>query len=330
MAQLDAAGDPARAFREGQYRASSHAVGDRIAARLEIDPKSTHILIGGVGSGKTTELLRIQQKLEETSAEDTLCIFVDASELNLKGFTFGVCGQIAKVLQVQGFLEWESLEEALDELLAAARPRDIVLLLDGLDRLLDPKRFEKLVREDIDELARRFGIVLVGPLRCLYGIERTLAQRFDEQHYQPWVDPAHGQGFLRDVVLSRIPDGISHDAVDALVRASGGVLRDLIALAQGACVEAYAGETNRIELEHARISIDAFGRKHIQGLRPSELHLLQRVRKSGVFVHTSEDDLALLMSRRVLEYRVDGQPRYAVHPTIEPLLRSLDPGDVPF
>lgn len=329
MAQLDAAGDPARAFRDGQYRASPHAVGDRIAARLEIDPQSTHILIGGVGSGKTTELFRIQQRLAETSSADILCIFLDASELDLKNLAFEVCGQMAEVIEVSP--SWgHSLEELADGLFAAARPRDLVILLDGLDRLWDLKRFEKLVREDIDVLARRFGIVLVGPLRCLYGIERTLAQRFDEQHYQPWVDPAHGQGFLRDVVLSRIPDGISHDAVDALVHASGGVLRDLIALAQGACVEAYAGEPDRIELEQARLSIDAFGRKHIQGLRPSELHLLQRVRKSGVFVHTSEDDLALLMSRRVLEYRVDGQPRYAVHPTIEPLLRSLDPGDVPF
>lgn len=329
MAQLDAAGDPARAFRDGQYRASSHAVGDRIAARLEIDPQSTHILIGGVGSGKTTELFRIQQRLSETSSADILSIFLDASELRLTHFAEDVVRELCEFFDVVASdAIW--VGDTADELVLKARPKDIVLLLDGLDRLGSLSRFEALVRKDLEVLSQRFGVVVVGPLRCLYGIERVLAQRFDEQHYQPWVDPAHGQGFLRDVVLSRIPDGISHDAVDALVRASGGVLRDLISLAQGACVEAYAGETNRIELEHARISIDAFGRKHIQGLRPSELHLLQRVRKSGVFVHTSEDDLALLMSRRVLEYRVDGQPRYAVHPTIEPLLRSLDPGDVPF
>lgn len=330
MAQLDAAGDPARAFRDGQYRASSHAVGDRIAARLEIDPKSTHILIGGVGSGKTTELLRIQQRLVETSSADILCVFLDASELRFKAFAWEVMRALSETLKVSVPDELWGYEEVADELVLTARPRDIVLLLDGLDRLGDLSSFEALVRKDLELLSQRFGVVVVGPLRCLYGIERVLAQRFDEQHYQPWVDPAHGYGFLQDVIFSRIPDAIQPEAVDALVRASGGVLRDLISLAQGACVEAYAGETDRIELEHARISVDAFGRKHIQGLRPSELHLLQRVRKSGVFVHTSEDDLALLMSRRVLEYRVDGQPRYAVHPTIEPLLRSLDDGEDPF
>jgi ABC-type glutathione transport system ATPase component len=48
----------------------------------------------------------------------------------------------------------------------------------------------------------------------------------------------------------------------------------------------------------------------------AELEVLQRVRTQGKFVHTSEDDLALLMTRRVLEYRSGAQPWYAVHPTI--------------
>ena len=61
----------------------------------------------------------------------------------------------------------------------------------------------------------------------------------------------------------------------------------------------------------------------LQGLRPGELELLQRVRTRGSFVQTSEDDLALLMTQRVLEYRTGNQPRYAVHPTIESLLREL-------
>jgi hypothetical protein len=62
----------------------------------------------------------------------------------------------------------------------------------------------------------------------------------------------------------------------------------------------------------------------MQGLRVGEIEVLQRVRRHGTFVQTSEEDLALLMTRRVLEYRDSGSPRYAVHPTIEPLLRDLE------
>ena len=72
-----------------------------------------------------------------------------------------------------------------------------------------------------------------------------------------------------------------------------------------------------------KTAIDTFGRKHLQGLRPPELEILQRVRANGSFLHTSEDDLALLMTRRVLEYRGGGPVRYAVHPAIERLLAEL-------
>jgi hypothetical protein len=61
----------------------------------------------------------------------------------------------------------------------------------------------------------------------------------------------------------------------------------------------------------------------MQGLRADEIEVLKRVRKKGAFVQTSEDDLALLMTRRVLEYRSNGRPRYAVHPTIEGFLDEL-------
>jgi hypothetical protein len=50
--------------------------------------------------------------------------------------------------------------------------------------------------------------------------------------------------------------------------------------------------------------------------------VLHQVRAKGTFVQTSEKDLALLATRRVLEY-ANGKPRFAVHPTIEPLLAQI-------
>jgi hypothetical protein len=94
-------------------------------------------------------------------------------------------------------------------------------------------------------------------------------------------------------------------------------------LAQLACVEAYLNGADRVSSPEVATAVNTFGRKHLQGLRPAELEVLQRVRTTGSFVQTSEDDLALLMTRRVLEYRNQGNPRYAVHPTIEKLLQEL-------
>ena len=102
-----------------------------------------------------------------------------------------------------------------------------------------------------------------------------------------------------------------------------GPCLDLLTLAQSACVEAYLDGADRVGKAEAVAAIDTFGRKHLQGLRPAEIEALQRVRTKASFVHTSEDDLALLMTRRVLEYRTDGQLRYAVHPSIVELLEEL-------
>ena len=54
-----------------------------------------------------------------------------------------------------------------------------------------------------------------------------------------------------------------------------------------------------------------------------EITLLQRLRLRHVFIPTSDKEIALLATRRVLEYGGAGGQRYSVHPTIDPLLTQL-------
>jgi hypothetical protein len=218
----------------------------------------------------------------------------------------------------------------LEQLVAAVHKTHsyLVILLDGLDRMTDMSAFDQLVTHDIKAMTGiGIGVVLVGPLRALYGLDRTIAQRFDSLHYQPWIDvmqSPEGHAFLVDVLRRRVPaDVFGAEAIETLVAASGGVMRDLLTLAQAACVEAYIDGADQVGPLEVAAAIDTFGRKHLQGLRPAEIEILQRVRTNGSFLHTSEEDLALLMTRRVLEYRGQGPVRYAVHPTIERLLAEL-------
>jgi hypothetical protein len=379
-ARLDPAGDPARAFDDGAYVERPGAVSARLAAELAISPASTHLLIGGVGSGKTTELRSTQNRLNQIP--DTHAFYVDVSkghvitkmtpgavavqvglalgewlqspaagvDAKLVGSDVGRLQRLAHgyyhddhydydedLIHVPGILvSPDKLEESVRDsleptkaLLDVLRERweNVVVLLDGLDRMTDMAALEQIVGHDIKALKSiGLGVVLVAPLRALYGLDRTLEDRFDSFHYQPWIDAATNpqeSAFLGDILRKRIPsDAMDDQGFEALVHASGGVLRDLLALAQSACVEAYIDGSDVIGSAQASAAIDAFGRKHMQGLRPAELEVLQRVRQKGSFEHTSEDDLALLMTRRVLEYRINGRPRYAVHPTIEPFLRD--------
>ena len=381
--RLDPAGDPARALAEELYVRPSEAAGSRIAAELEIAPSSSHLLIGGVGSGKTTELLGVQSRLNHIG--DTRAFYLDVTRNHdIAKVVAGVVAIQVHLALVEALVAVEEAEEekrALENDLSRLRstahgywtdpfsdddeplihvpgilvPPDaqiaeqvrdmvelmkphltalraisphVVVLIDGLDRLTDMSAFEQIIKHDIKAMASLgVGVVLVGPLRSLYGIDRTIEQRFDRTHYQPWIDLSsspNAERFLSEILRKRLPADVMDDqALVALVQHSGGVLRDLIALAQLACLETYLDGSDLVGLYQADSAIDSFGRKHMQGLRSNEIEVLQRVRTKGTFVQTSEDDLALLMTRRVLEYRVNGRPRYAVHPTIARFLAEM-------
>jgi hypothetical protein len=63
MTRLNPTEDPERALNAGFYIPPPDSAGARIARRLEIEPASSHLLVGGIGTGKTTELLAVQRAL---------------------------------------------------------------------------------------------------------------------------------------------------------------------------------------------------------------------------------------------------------------------------
>ena len=76
MTRLNAAADPAVAITEGLYVRSARGAGARIAASA-LAP-SSHLLIGGAGWAKTTELLEAQRQLSRM--ERPLALYIDVSK----------------------------------------------------------------------------------------------------------------------------------------------------------------------------------------------------------------------------------------------------------
>jgi hypothetical protein len=203
-----------------------------------------------------------------------------------------------------------------------------LFLIDSLDRLTNLQDFASLIEQDVAAItATGVGVVVAGPIRAMYGLQRLIADRFDQFVSISAADLAHDKDalpFLVEVLRQRVPDEMMDAEVRlALAGWSGGVLRDLIHLGRLALEEAYVSGDERIAIQHVDRAADAFGRTLMIGLTRDDLELLQRVRSKGVFVETSEENLALLATRRVLEYRNTGV-RYAVHPTIAPLLEQLE------
>lgn len=378
MARMSAAANPKLAIEQEFYVPPPDAISDRIVKRLEIEPSSRHLIVGGIGAGKTTQLLIAQKSLEKSG--DVRAVYIDVSERHdlaqLKpGCLVALAGvALEELLSHHGISapDWDSFrnwakgywtypyENYYDNdddgarfvrgiikppvpwpdipshivstfsqaaKLIMTQVSSLVLLFDSLDRLSDRDAFSKVAEQDVAVLhGAGVGLVLIGPIRSLGGLGRLDADRFDYLHIQAPIDTEQdeqGRDFLLQVLHRRAgPEMLSSAAADQLVRLSGGVLRDLIALAKSAGDEAYSNGGDVIDADHVLAAADMFGRSLMVGLKPEEVETLNHLRSTGGFVRTSEDDLALIATRRVLEYR-GRQTRYAVHPTISPLLDQV-------
>lgn len=389
--RLDPKAMRVRALRDELYiEPPGRALGEQLATRLQLAPTSSHLIVGGVGAGKTTQLLRAAELLKSTG--DTRPVYVDVSrrhdlDKNLAGALLVLAGlELSKLLKThddaavkatcEQFSQWayghdefvtydpsddydyESDYEgepghyvhrpgilaqplpplptgikeriaALKTLTAALPPevRHFVILFDSLDRLDDVEEFQKAAVEDVRALQQaEIGLAIVGPSRILYGTNRSIVDIFDQLHTVPAVDvlrDASARDFLERVLARRADERvISSDARSALVHWSGGILRDLLELTRSAVEEAFVSGADSVTEAHIERSVDAFGRTMMFGLRKKEILTLQKLRRHKVFVPTSDDDLALVVSRRIIEYPGITK-RYSVHPTIEPLLASL-------
>jgi hypothetical protein len=380
MRRLDPSGDPRQAVQLGWgVDRPSFATAETIARRIELEPWSSHLLVGGIGSGKTTELWRIHQRLRDLSSETgDVSFYVDvASRASIewlkRGQLVGLAGEQLveyeeKVRAVRGR---EPPSEAVERAIGKVRDlvsgtwigthedhhalesgllgtgeddeinyvRDMmptiqalrhaivgdtahcILLFDSLDRVADLQHLEGALRDDILVLKRAgIGVVVVGPIRLSYGSHPVITDLFD-QNVHPLVDvpPVDaGLDFLVEVLSRRVSSDIMpRTSCAEIARLSGGVLRDLIALAKSAAQEAYVMGSDLVASSHIARAADQFGRVRAVGLDDEQIQVLKKIRETGTFVIRTERELALLETRRVLDY---GDGKFVVHPTLAPLL----------
>ncbi|HRI72211.1 MAG TPA: hypothetical protein PK156_48590 [Polyangium sp.] len=400
MARLQAAGSPSDAIERGFYiaRPGGSAV-SVISGRLELVPTASFLLIGGIGSGKTTELLMTAKTLNEL--DDTRAFYVDVSAIhdikNMPAGTLTVVAGLELAKHISDFSADPDAEAARDELVKIARgyhihhddidpnPNDddfemedpdvfyvagaiqrpetearrlsahvrersqwvaklsaplrrsrphLVLLFDSLDRKNDLKDFKDIIYEDIEALQRiGIGVVLTAPLGMMHGESRIMMQQYfqDRTYLQTAVDiqdDPRALEFLTNIIHARAPhEMIPEDACRALAKASGGVLRDMIALAHSALQEAYAHGGDRVEVKHVERVAKAFGRNLMTGVSEREHRSLSRVLYENRFLDSPFGDSFLLASQRIIVHSTaDGEMKYSVHPTIEEFIEPPRPG----
>jgi hypothetical protein len=225
-------------------------------------------------------------------------------------------------------------EEAQDQLILAINYLNkyirsihgkIILLFDGLDRLDDAQLFSQIVIKDVQAIsATEIGVVLVGPLVAAYSQYRDIIEPVvNYTSYQSCFDlenDPEAYSFFENIINVRLQKGfIEKSALLSLINYSGGVLRDLINLTQSSIEEAYVSNEEHLEKTHVETAADSFGRAKLLGVSDQDLEVLKQVAETGKFIPRTDDEIRLLVTGRILEYQYPAR-RFAVHPTLQPLL----------
>jgi len=166
----------------------------------------------------------------------------------------------------------------------------------------------------------------VGPVRYSLGSDRSIRDLFDAVYVVPTVDTrsTEGQQFLSSVLRMRDIESVLPDAVlPTLVEASGGVIRDLVTLAQRAGEEAYSRGHDPVHDDDVGSAVSALGDSLAFGIDDAGLRILQAIDETGDFVIRGERELALVDQRRVLNL---GTGAWRIHPALLPKLRAIPRG----
>jgi hypothetical protein len=370
-----------------------------LAARADLEPGSQQLLIGGIGSGKTTELLLADNWLRVHGDVLTLYIDItaetDLSVLNSGALIAGFGIHLARLLpaKMEGLPKaqaeqlrqarqkivdysfgrtervWVSFEDdetweqddepeppegyyttvkrpgklqpplpALRrdlheirnplEVLLSVPPlnnKPVVVLFDGLDRLIDPDKFWAVAHQDLRLLrALHVSVISTGPISLLYGTGRSVTDQFDRVHHLSPVFASEPPqlDFLKAVLTKRGGQLLlSENDAASICLFSGGVLRDLISLARDAGEEAYLSGSSRIEANHVNRSIEQLGISYLRGLGREQIKTLHSFAAGESFDLKSPSNMELLVSRRVLE---QSSTSFVVHPALYRVLPPLE------
>ncbi|MEB3191722.1 MAG: hypothetical protein VKL42_15390 [Snowella sp.] len=202
--------------------------------------------------------------------------------------------------------------------------REIIFIFDGLDRINNTNLFIDCILNDII-LFPEMGIyaIIVGSIPIIY--TKEILNFSSYLHYFPYLDITEdikAKDFFMNILNLRDSDNfITLEAKKFLITQSGGVLRDLMSLTQSAIEEAYVDGSDNITLEHAEEAVNSLARSKFMGLTDTNLETLQKVISQKIFTPRTPEELELLLTGHILEYR---HPRkhFAVHPVLVPLIQE--------
>ncbi len=230
-------------------------------------------------------------------------------------FTSGTSAEVVRKLEVEPKVE--AMVDALNAIIEDVRrksSRPLILLVDGLDKLRDADVISLNFLETTFLNGPTCSVLYTGPLDLYYsprfGSVRTrfkvipFPQVKLRQRANPEQCDTAGYQFMRDVVhqrlrsLGHIPeDVIEPAALEVLIEARGGVMRDLIRLFQEAALQAQIGGKPGIGDPEAREAANERRRQLMAQLTPDYHRVLDEVRDTHQRVGGEDEQRCDLLLR---------------------------------
>lgn len=219
------------------------------------------------------------------------------------------------------------------EAIAKKTGRPVLAIVDRLDKVMDLGRARRMYYEG--------GASLLAPAcRAIYTVPLALFHTpefgqvrvtFDDYFSLPNVKvnardgklDESGRNMLRELVHRRLVPGlIALDAVERLAELSGGVLRELVALAKDACSFARVRKGDRVEAEDVDRAASRLRNVFAGMLTDDHYRELWRIHADPLHRYTNSPTAQeLVHNLSLLEY-ADGDAWWDVHPVVRPLLEE--------
>lgn len=246
----------------------------------------------------------------------------------------------------EGDTGFEKLRISVDNVLSHLRDlgRGLVVLVDGLDKVNDSGRIRELFATTRILAAPWAQIVYTAPIDLMLGpLWNAAGGAFNRERLtnvlveEPALERANvspeavaeGRQAMGDVVHRRLQRlGLSVDDVfedgslDVLIRASGGLLRDMIHLVNKSVLEALRKRSVKITEEMARDAVVKLRKEFEITLTTQRVNELRHVRKHGETSSDEEFVLDLLHGGYILPYS-NGGSWFEPHPILRGLREGL-------
>ncbi len=210
--------------------------------------------------------------------------------------------------------------------------RPVLFFIEGTDKLNQDKAHELFVRDYHPLTAFQATAIYTFPIGLHYSPEsKQIKDHFNDHFVLPNIKVTE-----RDENRSEWPEGIAYlrraielranldlftpQALDTIIRASGGLMRTLVRLVQGAAVYALSTNEQRITLQNAQSAINKERADYIATLSTNDYTVLAE-RMADRRLSSDEAVQRLLQSHALMEYAND-TPWCDVHPIIRGLVQE--------